>query len=254
MIVSNTEAVHGENIVQVLGVVAGDTVRANSLFPGQITGWKRPSGVSTPSVQRIWAWGWKLAPYDPKVWSEATTPGTPPGSHAALESISRSSPTPKAEGYAYEWVYSECDDIGHGLPPEGLEPIVDWMLARKRDPYPKHVVCEPSRPHKRRFSRLGLERDVRVEERIEGNEVTIDVAQPVVVRLNGETVHEGVVPARLSVLLGTIAEIALHRTLAIWGPAGFLRPLSLALIVVTAASVLYYLWQRGRARLASDAA
>lgn len=129
----------------------------------------------------------------------------------------------KAEGYAYEWVYEEYDDIGHGLPPKGLKPILDWMLEKKRDPYPKHVVWEPSRPHKRSFFWLGLERDVRIEGRIEGNEVTIDAARgsqvtvflsrelvdvekPVTVRLNGEVVHEGVVPARLSVLLDTIAE------------------------------------------------
>jgi hypothetical protein len=80
-------------------------------------------------------------------------------------------------------------------------------------------VWEPSRPHKRRFFWLGLERDVRVEGAIEGNTVTVtsesetgpmtvylndslvDPAKPVKVVRNGETAFEGPVPARLSVLL-----------------------------------------------------
>lgn len=129
----------------------------------------------------------------------------------------------KEAGYPYEWVYDEYDDIGHGLPPKGLKPIVDWMLTKKRDPYPKHVVWEPSRTYKRRFYWLACEQSAKIEGRIEDNTITlttggrstrvtvylngelVDVKKPVTIVSNGETVFEGTVPARLSVLLDTIA-------------------------------------------------
>ncbi len=130
----------------------------------------------------------------------------------------------KAEGYPYVWKYDQYDDIGHGLPKKGLKPIVEWMLEHERDPYPKHVVWEPSRAHKRRFAWLGRPRgSTRVEGRIDGNRITlsgassgettvylnrslVDLAKPIQI-VRGDTIlFEGLVPARLSVLLETIAE------------------------------------------------
>ncbi len=129
----------------------------------------------------------------------------------------------KADGYPYEWIYEEYNDIGHGLPPKGLSPIVKWMMAKKRDPHPKHVVWEPSRPHKRRFAWIGKpEGTGRIEGRIEDTIVTLtgstsgavvyaapelfDLEKPVTVRVGDDEVFHGRVPLRLSVLLHTIAE------------------------------------------------
>jgi len=129
----------------------------------------------------------------------------------------------KEKGYAYEWIYDEYDDIGHGLPPKGLKPLTNWMLEKKRNPYHKHIVWEPSRPSKQRFFWIGKPSRGRIEGKIAGNVVTltgtgassgvtvylspelIDVKKPVTIQANGKTVHEGVVLPRLSVLLDTIA-------------------------------------------------
>lgn len=128
-------------------------------------------------------------------------------------------------GYAYEWVYDEYHDIGHGLPPKGLKPIVDWMLERKRNPHPKHVVWEPSRPHKRRFAWIGAKGAGRIEGRIEGNTIRlsgpgsrgpvtvylspelVDLDEPVRILRGDEELFAGIVPCRLAVLLQTIADV-----------------------------------------------
>jgi predicted esterase len=130
--------------------------------------------------------------------------------------------TLEAEGYPYDWKYDEYTDIGHGLPPKGLKPIVDWMLEHERQPQPRHVVWEPGRAPRARFAWLGRAGGAgRLEARIEGNVVTLrgrgpvdlylnpallDLEQPVTVRRDAQTLFEGLVPARLSVLLRSIAE------------------------------------------------
>ena len=67
---------------------------SSSAASGQITGWKRPSRVKTPSVTITWRCGWKLAPKLPKVWSAMTAPARPSGSHAASPTRPAASPTP----------------------------------------------------------------------------------------------------------------------------------------------------------------
>ncbi|MFM8385716.1 MAG: hypothetical protein ACKOCB_02680 [Planctomycetia bacterium] len=125
----------------------------------------------------------------------------------------------KAAGLPYTWVWEEFHDIGHGLPPKGLKPIADWMLSRQRDPAPRHVVWEPSRPGKRRFFWLGSTQDARLEGRIQGNTIDlvtggrtgrlqvwlherlVDTSKPVTIRRDGAVAFEGMVPARLGTLL-----------------------------------------------------
>lgn len=51
----------------------------------------------------------------------------------------------------YEYVYKEYNGIGHGYPPGGFGPIIDWMISHKRKPYPDYIVWEPSRPYKKLF-------------------------------------------------------------------------------------------------------
>jgi TctA family transporter len=54
-------------------------------------------------------------------------------------------------------------------------------------------------------------------------------------------------PFAIGLLLGGITEVSLHRTLDIWGPAGFLRPSCLVLGGLIAASLIYGLRRRGAA-------
>jgi predicted esterase len=51
----------------------------------------------------------------------------------------------------YDYVWKLYNDCGHGLPKDGVKPIFDWMLAKRRDPLPKRVLWEPSRSYKKHF-------------------------------------------------------------------------------------------------------
>jgi TctA family transporter len=61
-------------------------------------------------------------------------------------------------------------------------------------------------------------------------------------------------PFAIGLILGGIAEVSLHHTLAIWGPEAFLRPLSLVLIGLILASLTLSLRRRRKVQLAPDAA
>jgi hypothetical protein len=51
----------------------------------------------------------------------------------------------------YEHVYERVDGNGHGLPPKGVGPILDWMAKRTRVTYPEEVVWETWWPWKRQM-------------------------------------------------------------------------------------------------------
>ncbi len=55
-------------------------------------------------------------------------------------------------------------------------------------------------------------------------------------------------PFVIGLILGKIAEVSLHKALAIWGPAFVLRPQSLVLLFMVGASLLFYLWRRRATR------
>jgi len=73
----------------------------------------------------------------------------------------------------YDFVYKEYGDIGHGLPKEGLKPVWDWVFAKKRDPFPKHVVWEPTRPYKRHFYWVKSEGGGAVDVKLEGQKIVL---------------------------------------------------------------------------------
>ena len=54
-------------------------------------------------------------------------------------------------------------------------------------------------------------------------------------------------PFVIGLVLGGIAEVSFHQALAIWGPAFFLRPISLILLALIIASIGFYFWRRARA-------
>jgi TctA family transporter len=61
-------------------------------------------------------------------------------------------------------------------------------------------------------------------------------------------------PLAIGLILGGIAEVSLHRTLAIWGPEAFLRPLSLVLIGLILVSMILSLRRHRRLQHAPDVA
>ncbi|MHC4779277.1 MAG: carboxylesterase family protein, partial [Planctomycetota bacterium] len=56
----------------------------------------------------------------------------------------------------YKHVYKEYGDIGHGMPKDGVGPILKYVLSFERDPYPAKVVFEPTRAYKRFFAWIEL--------------------------------------------------------------------------------------------------
>ena len=125
----------------------------------------------------------------------------------------------------YEYIYKEYTDIGHGLPKEGLASIWKWMFSKKRSPYPKLVIWEPSRPYKKIFYWLKADEPnygQRLEAKIEGNKISItstvpaltiflneklvDLSKPVIVERDGEAKFNGNVGYSLSALIETIAD------------------------------------------------
>jgi acetyl esterase/lipase len=87
----------------------------------------------------------------------------------------------------YRHVWKEYTDRGHGMPPEGIGPIVQWVTSRKRDPWPDLLVWEPSRPYYRLFSWLRM-RTVpfhlhghghRIVARRKGNRVEIETGRSI---------------------------------------------------------------------------
>jgi pimeloyl-ACP methyl ester carboxylesterase len=79
----------------------------------------------------------------------------------------------KKEYGPYDFVYKEYNDIGHGLPKEGLKPIWDWLFAKKREPFPRHVIWEPSRSYKQHFYWLKSEGSGRIEAKLENQKITL---------------------------------------------------------------------------------
>ena len=119
----------------------------------------------------------------------------------------------------YRHVGRASRPTGHGMPPKGVGPIIQWVTRHKRDPWPELLVWEPSRPWYRTFSWLRLRRTPfrahghgnRIVARRKGNRfdveagigiedvslllpaTLVDARKPVVVARNGEVVFEGFV-------------------------------------------------------------
>jgi pimeloyl-ACP methyl ester carboxylesterase len=126
----------------------------------------------------------------------------------------------------YDYVFKEYGGIGHGYPPGGLGPIIKWLGTKKRKPYPKMVIWEPTRSYKRIFYWLkvtgGSRRRIIAKRsgntfEVEGittgfsifmNRKMINPAKPVIVKVGGKEVFNGLVQPSLSALVETIADKA----------------------------------------------
>ena len=121
----------------------------------------------------------------------------------------------------YEHVWKLYSDIGHGFPKDGVRPIFQWMLKNKRNPYPEHIVWEPSRNYKRHFYWLRSDQSRgRIEVKRKDNTFEVvgeprglwiylnrhncDLKKPVVVKVGGKTVHDGLAKFSLVSLIESI--------------------------------------------------
>ena len=125
----------------------------------------------------------------------------------------------------YEFVYKEYNGIGHGFPPTGLRPIIEWLFKHKRNPYPKMVIWEPSRSYKTLFwwvkNRGGIFQIVAKIDRAK-NEITIngpssgfslylndklvDLSKPIRVVINGNEAFNDYAKYSVAALLDSIAD------------------------------------------------
>lgn len=150
----------------------------------------------------------------------ADDPQVPPGpdriAAKALEEL-------KKEYGPYEFVYKEYNGIGHGLPPDGLMPIIKWLGKHKRDPYPETVIWEPTRAYKNMFYWLKTNASrTRIVAKREGNTFTvegvssgftifanddmIDPSKPVIVKSGTTELFNGFVQPSVSALLESVVE------------------------------------------------
>ncbi|MBI4834541.1 MAG: hypothetical protein HY811_06965 [Planctomycetes bacterium] len=124
---------------------------------------------------------------------------------------------------AYDFTYKEYSDIGHGFPKEGFKPIWDWIFSKKRNPYPKFVIWEPTRIYKQIFYWLKTNNPQpgqRIEAKIDANKIFIqsdvtefsvllndklvDLKKPVVITVNADEKFNGLAGYSLRTLVETI--------------------------------------------------
>ncbi len=128
----------------------------------------------------------------------------------------------KAKHGPFDYVWKLYNDIGHGIPKDGVKPIFDWMLKHARDPNPKHVLWEGSRSYKQFFYWLKRERPGGlVEAKIDGNTIEltgsttgleillndklVKLGEPVVVKVDGQERHNAKVKYSMVALAESIA-------------------------------------------------
>jgi predicted esterase len=122
----------------------------------------------------------------------------------------------------YNFIYQEVTGRGHGFPPGGPLPALEWVGKYDRDPRPKKIRWEPVLSWKKQFYWLRWENPEKgpiIEASIEDNNIKIETSKPapglkvllderlidfqkeVVVTLNGKTSYRGSVEPQLFYLL-----------------------------------------------------
>jgi len=166
------------------------------------------------------------------VFQSTDDPRVPPDANqAAVREVERA--RERYGGFA-DFTYWEVDDRGHEFPVGGAEALLDRVDDFERDPLPEKIVWQPDLPWQRQFywlrwdaPKLGAvvvaERDGNTIEldlrRTEGEGLAVlldgrmvDLQQPVIVRVNGRRVFEGLVEPSLATLVETRAHADVGRT------------------------------------------
>jgi hypothetical protein len=133
----------------------------------------------------------------------------------------------KAHPGSYPHRYVEIPDGDHQAPVREVKAGVEWAVRHRRNPAPKQLLWEPTRPFVKQFHWLRVEQPAmfqRLEARIEGNTVTIatrrlsggfglllndalvDLDAPVTVTVDGAEAFRGVVQPSITALLDSIAD------------------------------------------------
>ncbi|MHC5019778.1 MAG: carboxylesterase family protein [Planctomycetota bacterium] len=176
--------------------------------------------------------GWVENLYNTPIWfyHSADDPRVPPhGDRAAdraLEILQGKFPG------GYDYVYKEYTDRGHGAPPLGHRPILQWMFAQRRNPTPERIRWRPARPSKRqcywlRWPAPTIEgkrstEGPMIDAQRAGNAITVtgapkglqlllrdgmvDLTKPVKVTINGREVWSATPPRTLRTMLETARE------------------------------------------------
>jgi len=130
-----------------------------------------------------------------------------------------------------DFEFHEYQGIGHGYPPDGLGPIIEWMTTRVRNPNPLKLLWYPTRPYWPHCYWLSIEeipgqpgertrveaeiKDNRVEVKYDKfapkltvwlNEKLVDYKKPVVVVVNGTETFNGMVVPSFEVALQSAVE------------------------------------------------
>lgn len=137
----------------------------------------------------------------------------------------------KMKEWGYEHTYKEYPGIGHGFPPEGVKPIVDWLFTKTRITLPRKIVWYPARKYRTSYYWLGVVKPVglpalpaRIEAARDGNRIDltckaalieihvwlnekmVDFKKPVVITLNGTEKFNGPVTPNFADTLESIVE------------------------------------------------
>jgi pimeloyl-ACP methyl ester carboxylesterase len=124
------------------------------------------------------------------------------------------------------WEYHEYNGIGHGYPPDGLGPIIEWMLAKTRDPNPKKLVWMPTRAYRPFSYWLSVDEipgnagercriDAEIKDNVVDvkyvkfspkitvwlNEHLVDFKKPVIIKINGTEKFNGMMAPSFDIAL-----------------------------------------------------
>ena len=175
------------------------------------------------------SWGWGVIGnlmHTPVTFSHGTKDGPSPvwsdqEANRILDDLEKAHPG------SYPHRYVEIPDGDHQAPVREVKAGVEWAVRHRRNPAPKQLLWEPTRPFVKQFHWLRVEQPAmfqRLEARIEGNTVTIatrrlsggfglllndalvDLDAPVTVTVDGAEAFRGVVQPSITALLDSIAD------------------------------------------------
>ena len=175
------------------------------------------------------AWGWGVVGnlmHTPVTFIHGTKDGPSPvwsdqQANRILDDLEKRHPG------CYVHRYVEIPDGDHQAPVKDVKGGVEWAVRHRRNPAPRQLLWEPTRPFVKQFHWLRVEQPAmfqRLEARVEGNTITIttrrlpggfslllndavvDLGMPVTVTVDGAQAFRGMVQPSITALLDSIAD------------------------------------------------